>query len=376
MALSLYERWQRANTPYLSNYSEQYLPVYGGGEGQRSGVMSSSGIGGATRQDIEASPEYNQFLTNEADSQQIATDAWVNSYIAAMQRAGVQPDERVIGDYISKAYTPKGLVFGGKASTIADKHEREAVQEYNTAAAKQSLELLPLAKEERETEMAEKKSMIEWRKARVESMKQKDSLGWSNLALKMQAQTMRQQGRLDEAERLAALDDAIKEAGIEKDSQAITYIMRWRGSVADGSISPAALVEASKSESSRLAGIQEGREAKDKAAESRAEEQAMLRRDADVAKRETDVFKLRETLVAIDDAISKMGSADTVEYGGQTYTRGLLEGRKALIEQRIAELGPKQSASSPRITTQAEYDKLPSGTVFIDASDGKTYRKP
>lgn len=49
---------------------------------------------------------------------------------------------------------------------------------------------------------------------------------------------------------------------------------------------------------------------------------------------------------------------------------------KLLQDQGYISEAPAESAAEPSINTQEEFDALPSGSVYIDAADGKKYRKP
>lgn len=53
----------------------------------------------------------------------------------------------------------------------------------------------------------------------------------------------------------------------------------------------------------------------------------------------------------------------------------ILPSAKAQLDRHAVKKSAVPAAGSPKITTKAEYDKLPSGTQYVDAQDGKTYTK-
>lgn len=79
----------------------------------------------------------------------------------------------------------------------------------------------------------------------------------------------------------------------------------------------------------------------------------------------------RFKLTDIDNQLSALRNPINTEPGKEQKIAALQQQRAGILNQ----LENPSGSTAPRISTQAEYDKLPSGTVYI-SKDGKPHKKP
>src|SRR3990167_8342810 len=110
---SLYQRWKDSQSAWLPTTVNQNLPVFSGQSGAGSGWVSSSGIGGRTTADINASDLYQQELEAIAQAKQQNLVSGLTAYKDTMEQVGVQPDTGYMNRTAQDFYTTKQPVFGG-----------------------------------------------------------------------------------------------------------------------------------------------------------------------------------------------------------------------------------------------------------------------
>lgn len=169
---------------------DQMLPVNPGSRGGgRPGWVSTTGIGGRTTADIKSDPKYQQYVQTYGNTGPVG-----------------------------------GLIFGGKASTIADKKLREAELAAKTARALVTPELqdLKVTGEKQKLDLALKRSELaqtaEARKERELALKEKRWTSSESKALYDKAL------KESERERIAAIDDWMQQAPAELAANARKYI--------------------------------------------------------------------------------------------------------------------------------------------------------
>lgn len=411
--------WQKT---YLSNYVDQYLPVYGGtsfgsmARPSQSGVVNSAGFGGATRYDVQELNDFQDYLNQWATNQYEGMMGQLKSYSIAMNEMGLAPDKNVIAGALKEYYTPGNLVFGPKgAGPGSDSGYKSAAQveavairrgeddakkrvqlEYRLAktsspSAKKSIENAIRAIDERNannsyyldtiskianraSQMVARESSQETAKARLDLARDRLNeyvrLSDERLGFAKAKEAANDAQTAEEVDRLSAVAELLSQEGGDVASEMTSEMYRQ---VREG-VDPQMIVGRARAMAEAKAQKTEITRALSKERFDRIQERMQSKDIRDI---DREIMSINSDLAWFDNYLSSMEGQDNVsiKVGNDEYSKSFIQNRvRDLIDYRKRLQAQKDRIEAAAKTAYTAPQAVPVDGEIRTAPDGKQYR--